>query len=105
MFGDYISVYDIQRAVEDGATVPIYYESRLAKLELKEAERPKIDAEFEEVTEGEEVERKEKLKSRSGRSSKRWSAPRSGSSSSPRIWSSTSRARWRRWTARRWSSA
>ena len=40
VFGDYISVYDIQRAVEDGATVPIYYESRLAKLELDEAEKP-----------------------------------------------------------------
>jgi type I restriction enzyme, R subunit len=64
VFGDYISVYDIQRAVIDGATVPIYYESRLAKLELKETERPKIDPEFEEATEGEEVERKEKLKSR-----------------------------------------
>jgi type I restriction enzyme R subunit len=64
VFGDYISVYDIQRAVTDGATVPIYYESRLAKLELKESERPKIDPEFEEATEGEEVERKEKLKTR-----------------------------------------
>ncbi|MGH7265117.1 MAG: type I restriction endonuclease subunit R, partial [Candidatus Rokuibacteriota bacterium] len=64
VFGDYISVYDIQRAVEDEATVPIYYESRLAKLELKEAERPRIDPEFEEATEGEEVERKEKLKTR-----------------------------------------
>ncbi|GMV60647.1 MAG: hypothetical protein AMXMBFR72_37330 [Betaproteobacteria bacterium] len=64
VFGDYISVYDIQRAVLDGATVPIYYESRLAKLELSEAERPKIDPQFEEVTEGEEVERKEKLKSK-----------------------------------------
>jgi type I restriction enzyme R subunit len=64
VFGNYISVYDIQRAVVDGATVPIYYESRLAKLELKESERPKIDPKFEEVTEGEEVERKEKLKSR-----------------------------------------
>jgi type I restriction enzyme R subunit len=64
VFGDYISVYDIQRAVVDGATVPIYYESRLAKLELKESERPKIDPEFEEATEGEEVERREKLKSR-----------------------------------------
>ncbi|MGE0824887.1 MAG: type I restriction endonuclease subunit R [Candidatus Binatia bacterium] len=62
VFGDYISVYDIQRAVEDKATVPIYYESRLAKLGLDEKERPKIDPEFEEVTEGEEVERKEKLK-------------------------------------------
>ncbi|HEX9640189.1 MAG TPA: type I restriction enzyme endonuclease domain-containing protein, partial [Candidatus Krumholzibacteria bacterium] len=64
VFGDYISVYDIQRAVQDGATVPIYYESRLAKLGLDEAERPKIDPEFEEATEGEEVERKEKLKTR-----------------------------------------
>jgi len=62
VFGDHISVYDIQRAVTDGATVPIYYESRLAKLELKASERPKIDPEFEEATEGEEVERKEKLK-------------------------------------------
>ncbi len=64
VFGEYISVYDIQRAVVDGATVPIYYESRLAKLELKESERPKIDPEFEEATEGEEVERKEKLKTK-----------------------------------------
>jgi len=64
VFGDYISIYDIQQAVRDGATVPIYYESRLAKLELDEAERPKIDVEFEEVTEGEEVERKEKLKTK-----------------------------------------
>jgi type I site-specific restriction-modification system R (restriction) subunit len=64
VFGDYISVYDIQRAVEDKATVPIYYESRLAKLELNEFEKPRIDPEFEEVTEGEEVERKEKLKSK-----------------------------------------
>jgi type I restriction enzyme R subunit len=64
VFGDYISIYDIQRAVVDGATVPIYYESRLAKLELKADERPKIDPEFEEATEGEEVERKERLKTK-----------------------------------------
>lgn len=64
VFGDYISVYDIQRAVQDGATVPIYYESRLARLALDEAERPKIDPEFEEATEGEEIERKEKLKTK-----------------------------------------
>jgi type I restriction enzyme R subunit len=64
VFGDYISIYDIQRAVIDGATVPIYYESRLAKLELKPSERPRIDPEFEELTEGEEVERKEKLKTK-----------------------------------------
>ena len=64
VFGDYISVYDIERAVEDRATVPIYYESRLAKLALNEAERPKVDPDFEEATEGEEVERKEKLKTK-----------------------------------------
>ncbi len=64
VFGDYISIYDIQRAVEDKATVPIYYESRLAKLELDEAERPKIDPDFEDVTEGEEIERKERLKTK-----------------------------------------
>jgi len=64
VFGDYISIYDIQRAVQDGATVPIYYESRLARLALDESERPKIDPDFEEVTEGEEVERKERLKSK-----------------------------------------
>lgn len=64
VFGDYISVYDIQRAVQDKATVPIYYESRLAKLTLDDAARPKIDPDFEEATEGEEVERKEKLKTK-----------------------------------------
>ncbi|AEH45431.1 type I site-specific deoxyribonuclease, HsdR family [Thermodesulfatator indicus DSM 15286] len=64
VFGDYISIYDIQRAVEDGATVPIYYESRLAKLALPKELKPKIDEEFEEVTEREEVERKEKLKTK-----------------------------------------
>jgi type I restriction enzyme R subunit len=64
VFGDYISIYDIQRAVEDGATVPIYYESRLAKLHLPEELKPRVDEEFEEVTEGEELERKERLKSK-----------------------------------------
>ncbi len=64
VFGDYISIYDIERAVDDGATVRIYYESRLAKLALDEAERPHIDSEFEEATEGEEVERKEHLKTK-----------------------------------------
>ncbi len=62
VFGDYIDIYDIEQAVEDGATVRIYYEGRLAKLELKESERPRIDPDFEEVTEGEEAEKKEKLK-------------------------------------------
>ena len=64
VFGDYISVYDIQRAVEDKATVPIYYENRLAKVTLDKKQRPRIDPDFEEATEGEEIERKEKLKTR-----------------------------------------
>ncbi|MDE0627433.1 MAG: type I restriction endonuclease subunit R [Bryobacterales bacterium] len=64
VFGEHISIYDIQRAVEDGATVPIYYESRLARLALDEAERPRIDPDFEEATEGEEIARKEKLKTK-----------------------------------------
>ncbi len=64
VFGEYISVYDIEAAVKDGATVSIYYESRLAKLELKETERPKLDKDFEEATEGEEVDHKERLKTK-----------------------------------------
>jgi len=64
VFGDYIDVYDIQRAVEDGSTVKILYEGRLAKIELDEDERPKIDPDFEDVTEGEEATVKEKLKSK-----------------------------------------
>ena len=64
VFGDYISIYDIQHAVQDGATVPIYYESRLAKIELDEDEKPHIDPEFEEVTETEEVTQKERLKTK-----------------------------------------
>jgi type I restriction enzyme, R subunit len=64
VFGDYVSIYDIQRAVEDHATVPIYYESRLAKLELLETEKPHIDPKFEEITEQQEYTDKERLKSR-----------------------------------------
>jgi type I restriction enzyme R subunit len=64
VFGDYISIYDIQRAVADKATVPIYYESRISKLSLNAAELPKLDAEFEEITEGEELTKKEKLKTK-----------------------------------------
>lgn len=63
VFGDYISRYDIRRAVEDHATVPIFYENRLAKIDLDEREKPKIDPTFEELTEGEEEDRKEALKS------------------------------------------
>lgn len=62
VFGNYIDKYDILRAVEDGATVPIYYESRLARIELKEDEKPKLDPEFEEITEGQEELGKQKLR-------------------------------------------
>lgn len=64
VFGEYVDVYDVTRAVEDHATVPIYYEARLARIELKKEEQPKIDPDFDELTEGEEIERKEKLKSK-----------------------------------------
>ncbi len=64
VFGEYIDKYDILRAVEDGTTVPIYYESRLAKLELNEEEKPTLDPEFEEITEGEEESDKQKLKTK-----------------------------------------
>ena len=62
VFGEYIDVYDISRAVEDGATVPIYYESRLARIELPEDEKPKIDAEIEELTEDEATTEQERIK-------------------------------------------
>ncbi len=62
MFGNYIDIYDISQAVEDGATVPIYYESRLARIELDENEKPKIDAEIHEFTEDESVADQERFK-------------------------------------------
>jgi len=62
VFGDYIDVYDIARAVEDGATVPIYYESRLARIELDEDEKPLIDSEIAELTEEEADSEQERLK-------------------------------------------
>lgn len=64
VFGDYISIYDIARAVEDGATVRIYYESRLARLFLDEAQKPTLDSDFEQVTEDQEEQSKERLKSK-----------------------------------------
>ncbi len=66
VFGNYIDVYDISRAVEDGATVPIYYESRLARIELDEEEKPKIDAEVNELTEEDSEVDQERFK-------KKWS--------------------------------
>jgi type I restriction enzyme R subunit len=64
VFGDYISIYDIQQAVLDKATVPIFYESRLAMLQLNPTEVPHLDEAFEEVTELEEDEHKERLKTK-----------------------------------------
>ena len=66
VFGNYIDIYDISRAVEDGATVPIYYESRLARIELDEDEKPKIDAEVEKLTEEDSEADQERFK-------KKWS--------------------------------
>jgi type I restriction enzyme R subunit len=64
VFGDYIHIYDIQQAKEDGATVGIYYQSRLAKLSLDQNEMLTLDEEVEELTEGEEDSEQAKLKSR-----------------------------------------
>ena len=62
VFGNYIDIYDISRAVEDGATVPIYYESRLARIELDEDEKPRIDAEIEALLEDEDEPSAERTK-------------------------------------------
>ena len=62
VFGHYIDIYDIRRAVEDGATVPIYYESRLARIELDEDEKPRIDAEIEALLEDEDEPSAERTK-------------------------------------------
>lgn len=64
IFGDYIHVYDIQQAVKDGATVPIYYESRVAKIALDDAKKIILDAAIEELTEQEELSNAQKLKTR-----------------------------------------
>jgi type I restriction enzyme R subunit len=64
VFGDYIHVYDMQQAKEDGATVAIYFESRLAKLALKQEQLPQIDDEVDELAEDEEEDQKANLKSR-----------------------------------------
>ena len=62
VFGDYIDVYDLTRAVEDGSTVRIYYESRLAKVRLSEEARAEIDAGVDEVMEGQEVDERAKTR-------------------------------------------
>ncbi|MCU0713270.1 MAG: type I restriction endonuclease subunit R [Pirellula sp.] len=64
VFGDYISIYDIQRAVQDKATVPIFYEARVIKLSFSDAAIESIDEDFEEVTESEEETTRERLKTK-----------------------------------------
>lgn len=64
IFGEYIDIYDISRAVEDGATVPIFYESRLARIELDEDEKPRIDAEIEAILEDDAMSEQEKQKAK-----------------------------------------
>jgi type I restriction enzyme R subunit len=62
VFGDYIDIYDIKQAVDDHATVNIYYEGRLARLGIDPKQLPNLDEQFDEVTEGEENVLREKLK-------------------------------------------
>jgi len=64
VFGEYVDIYDLTRAVEDGATVRIFYESRLAKVRLPEEVRQQIDDDVEELTEGQELVQAERAKSR-----------------------------------------
>lgn len=78
VFGDYISVYDIEDAVRDGATVPIYYESRLAKLDLNSEILKEIDKEVGDLDIGDEVSDRERFKSK-------WSALEKLVGSEPRI--------------------
>jgi type I restriction enzyme R subunit len=64
VFGDYVDIYDLTRAVEDGATVRIFYESRLAKVSLPDEVRDDLDGEIAELTEGQELSEAERAKSR-----------------------------------------
>ncbi|HEX7935795.1 MAG TPA: type I restriction endonuclease subunit R [Paraburkholderia sp.] len=79
VFGDYVHIYDIEQAVRDGATVPIYYESRLASLELKEADVSSLDSEVDELTEDEETDEARVAKLR------RWAALEQLVGAPPRI--------------------
>ena len=64
VFGNYVDIYDIQQAVNDKATVPIFYESRLAKVHFEEDEKVKIDDEFEELTESEELSNRQQMRAK-----------------------------------------
>jgi type I restriction enzyme R subunit len=64
VFGNYVDIYDIQQAVNDKATVPIFYESRLAKVHFDEDEKVTIDEQFEELTEGEELSNRQQMRAK-----------------------------------------
>jgi type I restriction enzyme, R subunit len=64
VFGNYVDIYDIQQAVDDKATVPIFYESRLAKVHFEEDEKVVIDEQFEELTEGEELSNRQQIRAK-----------------------------------------
>ena len=64
VFGEYVDIYDIQQAVIDKATVPIFYESRLAKVHFEEDEKVTIDEQFEELTEGEELSNRQQMRAK-----------------------------------------
>jgi type I restriction enzyme R subunit len=64
VFGNYVDIYDIQQAVEDKATVPIFYESRLAKVHFEENEKVTIDEQFEELTENEELSYRQQMRAK-----------------------------------------
>ena len=64
VFGNYVDIYDIQQAVEDKATVPIFYESRLAKVHFDEDEKVSLDEQFEELTEGEELSNRQQMRAK-----------------------------------------
>ncbi|MEN5432826.1 type I restriction endonuclease subunit R [Sphingobacterium faecium] len=64
VFGNYVDIYDIQQAVDDKATVPIFYESRLAKIHFEEEEKVSLDEQFEELTEGEEISNRQQIRAK-----------------------------------------
>ncbi|MCE9538808.1 MAG: type I restriction endonuclease subunit R, partial [Bacteroidetes bacterium] len=64
VFGNYVDIYDIQQAVNDKATVPIFYESRLAKVHFAEDEKVSLDEQFEELTEGEELSNRQQMRAK-----------------------------------------
>ncbi len=64
VFGNYVDIYDIQQAVNDRATVPIFYESRLAKVNFAEEEKVNLDEQFEELTEGEELTNRQQMRAK-----------------------------------------